>query len=45
MKKKVLIVGGCGFIGHNLSIYLKKKNFIVDVIDNFGVNNLKSLNY
>ena len=45
MKKKVLIVGGCGFIGHNLSIYLKKKNFHVDVIDNLGVNNLNSLNY
>ena len=45
MKKKVLIIGGCGFIGHNLSIYLKKKNFSVEVIDNFGVNNLKSLNY
>ena len=45
MKKKVLIIGGCGFIGHNLSIYLKNKNFSVDVIDNFGVNNLNSLNY
>ena len=45
MKKKILIIGGCGFIGHNLSIYLKKKNFHVDVVDNFGVNNLKSIKF
>ena len=43
MKKKILIVGGAGFIGHNLSIFLKKKNFQVDVVDNYGVNNLKSI--
>ena len=43
MKKKILIIGGCGFIGHNLSIFLKKKNFHVDVVDNYGVNNLKSI--
>ncbi|MBD1132719.1 NAD(P)-dependent oxidoreductase [Pelagibacterales bacterium SAG-MED45] len=43
MKKKILIIGGSGFIGHNLSIFLKKKNFHVNVIDNYKVNNLKSI--
>lgn len=31
---KILITGGCGFIGSNLSIYLKKKNFNVFSLDN-----------
>ena len=43
MKKRVLIIGGAGFIGHNLSIYLKNKKFDVTVVDNFAVNNLFSL--
>ena len=43
MKQKVLIIGGAGFIGHNLSIYLKKKKFDVTIVDNFAVNNLISL--
>ena len=45
MKKKVLIIGGSGFIGHNLSIFLKKKGLDVYVIDNLGVNNLNSIKY
>ena len=44
-EKKILIIGGCGFIGHNLSIFLKNKGFFVDIIDNLGVNNLKSIRY
>ena len=44
MKNKVLLIGGAGFIGHNLAIYLKKKNFSVFIIDNFGVNNFKYVN-
>ncbi len=43
MKKKILIVGGCGFIGHNLAIYLKQNNFETFVIDSLGVNNLFSI--
>ena len=39
--KKILIVGGGGFIGHNLSIYLKKKKFSILTVDNLKVNNLE----
>ncbi len=31
---KILITGGCGFIGSNLSIYLKKKKFNIFSLDN-----------
>ena len=40
-KDKVLIIGGSGFIGHNLAITLQKE-FNVSVIDSFYVNNVKS---
>jgi len=40
--KKILLTGGCGFIGHNLAIYLKKKNYDVTVLDSLSVNNLLS---
>jgi len=43
MKKKILIVGGCGFIGHNLAIYLKKNNFEPYIVDSLGVNNVLSI--
>lgn len=43
MKKKVLLVGGCGFIGHNLALTLKKKNFEVFIVDSLSVNNLFSV--
>ncbi len=43
MKKKILIIGGAGFIGHNLSIFLKKKKYDVTIVDNFAINNLVSL--
>ena len=43
MQHKVLIVGGSGFIGHNLAVFLKKKKFKVTVLDSMGVNNFLSL--
>lgn len=43
MQHKVLIVGGSGFIGHNLAVFLKKKKFKVTVLDSLGVNNFLSL--
>ena len=33
---KILLAGGCGFIGSNLSIFLKKKKFKVVSIDNLS---------
>ena len=43
MSKNVLIVGGCGFIGHNLAVFLKKKKFNVTILDSLSVNNYLSL--
>jgi CDP-paratose 2-epimerase len=34
MIKKILITGGCGFVGSNLGIFLKKKGFKVTSLDN-----------
>ena len=42
MKKKVLLVGGSGFIGHNLALRLKKRGHQVFVVDSLTINNLKS---
>ena len=41
--KKILLVGGCGFIGHNLSLYLKKQGHYPVVVDSLAVNNIYSL--
>ena len=41
MKKKIVIVGGCGFIGHNLAIELCKTNEVC-IVDSLSVNNLYS---
>ena len=43
MKKKIVLVGGCGFIGHNLAISLKNKGFNPIIIDSLSINNLKSI--
>ncbi len=42
MKNKILIIGGCGFIGHNLALNLKEKNYNVIISDSLSVNNLNS---
>ena len=41
--KTIALVGGCGFIGHNLATKLKSLNYQVFVIDSLSVNNLYSL--
>jgi len=38
--KKILLIGGCGFIGHNLGLYLKSNDYSVHIIDGLNVNNL-----
>lgn len=35
--KKVLVTGGCGFIGHSLTLELIKRGYDVDVIDNLSI--------
>tara|TARA_B100000963_G_C22623295_1_gene671073 strand:+ start:249 stop:1253 length:1005 start_codon:yes stop_codon:yes gene_type:complete len=40
--KKILLVGGCGFIGHNLALNLKKFNHDVYIVDSLSINNLLS---
>ena len=42
--KSVALIGGAGFIGHNLAMDLKKFGVDVEVIDGLGVNNLLYLN-
>ena len=42
MKKDILIVGGAGFIGHNLCLSLIKDRYKVSLIDPY-VNNLKNI--
>ena len=41
--KKILLVGGCGFIGHNLALNLKKNGAQPIILDSLSVNNLYSL--
>ena len=36
MNKKILITGGCGFIGSNLCLHLKNRNFSVYSLDNLS---------
>ena len=42
--KKILLLGGAGFIGHNLAIKLKKKKYKVVIADFLKINNIKKLN-
>jgi nucleoside-diphosphate-sugar epimerase len=41
--KRVLLIGGAGFIGHNLALELKQRGADVSIIDGLQVNNLLSL--
>ena len=43
-KKRVALVGGAGFIGHNLALKLKSRGADVTIIDGLNVNNLLYLN-
>src|SRR3712207_2627474 len=38
--KRVALIGGAGFIGHNLALELKRQGAQVDVVDGLQVNNL-----
>jgi nucleoside-diphosphate-sugar epimerase len=40
--KRVLLVGGAGFIGHNLALELKRKGAHVAIVDGLAVNNFLS---
>jgi len=40
--KKILLVGGCGFIGHNLAIHLQKLGAEPIIVDSLSVNNILS---
>jgi len=41
--KKVLITGGCGFIGSHLAEFFLKKKYVVFVIDNISTGNLDNI--
>jgi nucleoside-diphosphate-sugar epimerase len=41
--KRVLLVGGAGFIGHNLALALRARGADVAIVDSLHVNNLLSL--
>ena len=43
MKKKILIVGGTGFIGHNLTIKLLKSKYKITSISREKPKNLKKI--
>ena len=42
-KKKILIIGGAGFIGHHLCLNFKDLNYNIKVIDSLSVNNFFSI--
>lgn len=42
-KEKILLLGGAGFIGHNLAIELKKKNADVLILDSLNINNITNI--
>ena len=38
--RRIALIGGAGFIGHNLALALARQGAVVDVIDSLQVNNL-----
>lgn len=42
-ERRVAIIGGAGFIGHNLALHLARHGAQVEVIDSLQVNNLLSI--
>lgn len=42
MKKRILLVGGSGFIGHNLALNLKTRGHEPFIVDSLSINNLLS---
>ncbi len=42
-KRRVCLIGGAGFIGHNLALRLAEKGAVVSIIDGLEVNNLLSI--
>ena len=45
MNKKIAIIGGAGFIGHNLGIFLKNKGAEIFLIDSLSVNNFATKSF
>jgi len=43
--KRIVLVGGAGFIGHNLALGLKSAGAKVNIIDSLHINNLLSFTY
>ncbi len=41
--KRISIIGGAGFIGHNMALYLKKLGAEVSIVDGLEVNNITSV--
>ena len=44
MKKKVLVTGGCGYIGSHTVVALIQNNFEVIIIDDLSNSNAQTLN-
>ena len=43
MSKKVILLGGAGFIGHHLALSYAAQGFDVVICDSFQVNNLVTM--
>ena len=41
-KKTIALIGGAGFIGHNLALALKKRGHVPFIVDSLAVNNVLS---